>query len=397
MSDMIPLAFFLAIEARPVVPGDDTWQHPLPLSRRPQTTNNKETVTYGDYFTAVGDFLEKDHYRAVKVALVDIFGVKADMLRVRRLAVFLVKHGEFYHPARVIVKYGQGEFSFVVNVAISKTGRDHLKGEFNLLARLFPEFELPALPKVYHQAEIPSGDNTKIPMFSGQWFEGFCEFHITANHPENMSNLIVWDQNDTRFYLTKQQAEDVYRQVAFILTTVYKFFTFEHISAWHHAAGDFILKSVDTTRVDLRLITVRKYAPLIENAEPDPATLVEALLLFFLNLTIRNRLDRLDGTGVLAWADDYALKGTVLGFFKGLSRVITKEDLPGTFHDDFKNYIQAHSPEALFDLFSAVADRIPGTSPEHAFINKRLKKHADLFCSLLGAGDCPDQSDPDTT
>jgi len=190
-----------------------------------------------------------------------------------------VKHGEFYHPARVVVKYGQGEFSFVVNVAISKTGRDHLRGEFNLLARLFPEFELPALPKVYQQAEIPSGDNTKLPMFSGQWFEGFCEFHITADHPENMSNLIVWDQDDTRFYLTRQQAEDVYRQVAFILTTAYKFFTFEQISAWHHAAGDFILKPIDTTRVDLRLITIRKYAPLIENAEPDPATLIEALLL----------------------------------------------------------------------------------------------------------------------
>ena len=386
MSEMIPLAFFLATAARPVVPGDDTWQHPLPLSRRPQATTHKETVTYGDYFTAVGDFLEKEHYRAVKEALVDTFGVKADMLRVRRLAVFLVKHGEFYHPARVVVKYGQGEFSFVVNVAISKTGRDHIKGEFNLLARLFPEFELPVLPKVYHQAEIPSGDNTKIPMFSGQWFEGFCEFHITADHPENMSSLIVWDQDDTRFYLTKQQAEDVYRQAAFILTNAYNFFTFEQISAWHHAAGDFILKSVDTTRVDLRLITVRNYAPLIENTEPDPAALIEGLLLFFLNLTIRNRLDRLDGTGVLAWADDYTLKGTINGFFNGLTQVVRKQDLPQTFPAEFKNYIQAHSPEALHDLFSAVVDTIPDTSPEHDFVTKRLGKHVDLFRGLPGSG-----------
>jgi hypothetical protein len=401
MPEKIPLAFFLATPDHPVIPGDDTWQLPLPLSRKSRAIKisiaDEATVSYGDYFTAVGRYLEKERYRSVKLALKDTFGRKTEQQNLQKLSVFLVKHGEFYHPARVVVKTGSGNRSFVVNVAISSAGRDHIKTEFNLLDGLYPVFEPPALPRVYDLDEIPSGPGRKIPMFSGQWFEGFCEFHLTADHPEGLSNLIVWGQDETRSFLTVEQAEDVYKQVAIILTTAYKFFTFEQISAWHHAAGDFILKPNDATRVDLRLITVRTYAPLIENAEPDPATLVEALLLFFLNLTLRNRLDRLDGTGALAWADDYALKGTILGFFKGLSRVANREDLPETFHDDFKNYIRAHSPETLFDLFSAVVDRIPGTSLEHDFMNKRLKKHADRFCTLLSVGDGPDQGDPDTT
>ncbi len=404
MPEKIPLEFFLATKTRPVAPGDDIWEQPLPLSRQPQTaaltTANEKTVTYGDYFSAIGDFLEKDRYRAVTMALADAFDVKPDLQRVRGLAVFLVKHGEFYHPARVVVNAWYGEFSFVVNVAISKTGCDHIKGEFNLLARRYSEFglefERPALPRVYHLDEIPSRDDKIIPMFSGQWFEGFCEFHITADHPENMSNLIVWGQDETSFFLMPKQAEDVYRQVALILTAAYNFFTFEQISAWHHAAGDFILKPVDATRVDLRLITVRQYTPLIENPAPDPATLIEALLLFLINLTIRNRLDRLDGTGALAWADDVALKGTISGFFKGLSLVVSKADLPETFPTEFKNYLRAHSEEALRDLFGAVADRIPDTSPEHDFVKKRLREHADQFYSLLKAANSADQGDTDT-
>ena len=405
MPEKSTLEFFLSTKAAPVTPRDDIWDNPLPLSRRPQATDNHtshfKTVTYGEYFEAVGDFLKKNHYRAIRKALAGNFETDTVSERVDRLAVFLVKHGEFYHPARVVVKSGQNEFPFVVNVALSKPGRDHIKGEFNLLERLYsefgPEFGRPAVPKVYHLDEIPSGADKIIPMFIGQWFDGFCEFHITADHQANRSNLIVWGQDETSFFLTLKQAEDVYRKAAFILTTRYNFFTFEQISAWHHAAGDFILKPVDFARVDLRLITVRKYSPLIENKQPDPETLVEALLLFLINLTLRNRVDRLDGTGPLAWADDFALRGTIAGFFNGLRMIVSKEDLPETFPAEFKNYIQAHSRGALFDLFTAVADRIPDTSPEHDFIKKRLRKHADLFSSFLSAGNGADQGDTDTT
>jgi hypothetical protein len=401
----ITLEFFLSTKTTPVTPGDAIWDSPLPLSRRPQATGDKtsnfKTVTYGEYFEAVGDFLKKDHYRAVQKALAGSIEAETDPPRVDGLAVFLVKHGEFYHPARVVVKFGENEVPFVVNVAISKAGRDHIRGEFNLLERLYLEFRPEcgrlAIPKAYHLDEIPSGANRVIPMFIGQWFDGFCEFHITADHQANRSNLIVWGQDETSFFLTLKQAEDVYRKAAFILTTRYNFFTFEQISAWHHAAGDFILKPVDSDRVDLRLITVRKYIPLIKNKQPDPETLVESLLLFLINLTLRNRVDRLDGTGSLAWAHDFALRGTIAGFFNGLRLVVSKEDLPETFPAEFKNYIQAHSKEALVDLFTAVANRTPGTSPENAFIKKRLRKHADLFCSLLSAGSGADQGDTDTT
>ena len=118
---------------------------------------------------------------------------------------------------------------------------------------------------------------------------------------------------------------------------------------------------------------------------------------FLINLTLRNRVDRLDGIGSLAWADDFALKGTIAGFFNGLRLVVSKENLPETFPAEFKNYIHSHPREVLFDLFTSVVDRIPGTSPEHGFIKKRLRKHADRFFNLLSAGNGADQDGPGTT
>jgi len=387
MSDRLPLAFFLATRDEPVEPGDDTWLRALPLSRHPvlavAPATVEKAVTYGDYFTAIAGFLEKDQYRTVKTALADTPDPDVDLTQVRDLAVCLVKHGEFYHPARVVVATGRGEKSFVVNVAVSPTGRDRINQEFKLLERLGSEFEKPVLPKVYDLEEITSLGGKKMPMFSGRWFEGFCEFHLTEGQPEGMSNVIVWDPDTPLFYLTEKQAENAFRQVAAILTGAYNFFTFEQIGAWHHAAGDFILKPVDADRVDVRLITVRDYAPHIADAEADPEALIEGLLLFFLNLTIRNRIDRLDGTRALAWADDYTLQGTIKGFFSGLESVVRRLNLPPTFANEFKNYILAHPPAALRDLFSALAARIPDSSPEHDFVKNRIDQHADLFRSFL--------------
>ncbi len=389
MPEKIPQEFFLATVDQPVARGDAIWTQSLPRARQPMPpqipASNLKAVTYGDYFNAVGEFLENERYRVVKMALADGGEGARDFARAQGIAIFLVKHGAFYHPARVVVKLETGQVSFVVNVAISKTGRDHIKTEFNLLSRLGLQFNRPTLPRVYHLDEIPCRGGQKVLMFNGQWFDGFYEFHITADHPENQSNLVVWGQDDTRFFLTWPQAEDVYRQAARILTSAYQIFSFQQIAAWHHAAGDFILKPVDAAGVELRLITVRKYVPLLDSAEPDLETLVEALLLFLINLTLRNRLDRLDGTGPLAWAQDIALVGTIKGFFKGLMTIVSREDLPETFPADFHDYVKVHPKEVLLELFSGVVERIFGASPERAFVRKHLVNHVDLFYTLLAA------------
>ena len=64
---------------------------------------------------------------------------------------------------------------------------------------------------------------------------------------------------------------EVYRQAAFILTLYYDVETFEQIFPWHHAAGDFVVKA-DEGAVDVRLVTARQYAPMIEPNDDMPPT-----------------------------------------------------------------------------------------------------------------------------
>jgi len=385
----IPLKFYLTARDSPILPGSDIWHQPLPTSRLHQGPTSKKidekTISYGDYLSTVGQFLEKDNYRVVMTALAHCSPGTAVPEQVRGLAVFLVKHGEFYHPVRVVVETGGAEYAFVVNGAVSDAGRDHIESEFKWLAGLDEQFDTPVVPRVFHLDQIAAANGDVIPMFSAEWFDGFCEFHLTDKFPENRSNVIVWEKDESTYFLTHEQAMDMYGKVAFTLTTAYNFYTFGHISGWHHAAGDFIVKPLDATRVDLRLITVRSYTPLVDNPSPDPADLIEGLLLFLLKLSIRNRLDRLDGTGDLGWAGDYALKGTLDGFFRGLSVLAAKMELPADFKDQFKNVLNCYPPDALQTLFSAVVDKIPTSSPEHGFLHDRITAHAALFGSILAS------------
>ena len=329
--------------------------------------------------------MEKENYRAVMAPLAHGSQGAVAFEKVRGLAVFLVKHGEFYHPARVVIETGAGEHAFVINGAVSDAGRAHIVGEFKLLAGLYERFDTPVVPRVFHLDEPLADNGEVVPMFSAEWFDGFSEFHLTDEFPMNRSNVIVWETDETTYFLTPEQAMDVYMKVAFTLTTVYNFYTFEQISAWHHAAGDFIIRPIDAARVDLRLITIRRYIPLVDNPAPDAADLIDGLLLFLINLSIRNRLDRLDGTGDLGWAEEYALKGTIQGFFKGLSVMATKMELPGDFKDQFKNVLRCYQLDELQTLFKAVVDNIPAASPEREFLYARIATHANLFHSILAS------------
>ena len=85
---------------------------------------------------------------------------------------------------------------------------------------------------------------------------------------------------------------------AAILTGYFDTRSFAQIYPWHPAAGDFIAR-IAGDGVAVRLVAARQYGPLVGPPDLPPE---EALLFFFLNLTLRLRVDRLDGVGEVAWA-----------------------------------------------------------------------------------------------
>ena len=108
-------------------------------------------------------------------------------------------------------------------------------------------------------------------------------------------------------FLSESQSEEIWRKAAYILTNFYDPKTFEEIFPWHHASGDFVASAVNE-QLDLKLITIRQYGPRLEFHEYSPENQVTAMALFLANLTIRMRLDRLDGVGEIVWAPDYSVE-----------------------------------------------------------------------------------------
>jgi hypothetical protein len=225
-------------------------------------------------------------------------------------------------------------------------------------------------------------------MFLGEWFADYHEFHISGNTSDDGRQICVWDEINGRYLLTREQASEVYRQAAGIMTCCYNVSSFEHITQWHHAAGDFIVRP-EQKNLDLKLITVRRYAPLFRNTDDSASgpgnaeQILQALLIFLLKLSIQMRLDRIDGVGEIVWLDDYVVSSTVKGVFDGLSQKPAVPELPGTVDTCFKYFLSACSEEDLMDLSESILQTIPSATSDYPVIKQNLANHVRLLTESI--------------
>jgi hypothetical protein len=373
-------SYYLYDTAAPVDGDHPAWQQPLPLSRHLTGKNDPLSISHEDYFRTIRRFLEIDDYGMLTCALAQRWQNKVTLSDIGKIGVCLAKHGEFYHPARLEVSAGQQSAGFVVNVAVSDNGIQTLHEEYHSLKRLNDEFTPSFLPRVYGFGEIETAGQRKIPLFLGDWLDGYHEFHITGEPAGDAAGIRVWDGDANRGLLSTDQQADIYRQAARILTYYYNVESLEQIFAFHHAAGDFIVR-VENDVVDLKLITVRRYASLLRNQDslengcPDVETILQALLLFFLGLSIRMRLDRIDGVGDIVWADSLAVPATLEGFFEGLILKPRIPSLPDTIDRCFAYFLSLCSADDIGDLCRSVVQSMAPGDPEAAFIKQNLNEH----------------------
>jgi len=382
------VAYFISHGTVRVNPHSPIWQQQLPLNRHLAAAKDGLSICYGEYFSAVRAFLENGGCELIGRAIREGIGSQPKPVQIRNIRVNLEKHGEFYHPAHLEVLAQHQRFSFVLNVAVSETGIRHIREEYFYLAKLNNEFKPSFLPRVYGIGEAAGAGSRRISMFLGQWFEGFHEFHLTRNAPDGKNRIAFWHPWKRRLFLSFEQACELYRQAARILTYYYNIETFAHIYGWHHAAGDFIVR-VDKADLDVRLITVRRYIPLFSNREPSesasrsPELILQALLIFFLNLSIRMRLDRLDGVGNMVWADSSSVGPTLAGFIEGLDLKPPVRSLPDTVGRSFRYYLSVCSRQDLYDLAYAVAEVFKPDTAEHHLLVQHIDEHVETLNGAL--------------
>ena len=366
------------------MPDNPIWQQPIPLRLDTLRKGDDVSVRHADYFKAAQAFLEARNHDVITRAASQRLGYAVKPHDLADIRIRLEKHGAFYHPARVEIIVGQKQLSFVLNVAISDSGRRFIEQDYHHLKRLNAETPFDYLPAVYGCEQITGPAGLNFGMFLGEWFEGYHEFHLAPDPADKTVKIIVWDDSSGRFFLTAAQTKSLYAQAARILTCYYNVVSFEQILAWHHAAGDFVVH-FESDRIRLKLVTVRRYAAIFENQKQtkadanDPQRLLQALLVFFLNLSLQMRLDRLEGVGDMVWSDKSAVDATLTGFLDALSMKPDIHTLPDSPLPCFLAYLSVCQASDLHDLSSGIVRRFNPRMPELPIIKKNLSEHVETL------------------
>lgn len=340
-------------------------------------------MTYGDYFYAARDFLIKDNLALVCQAAVQLLGRPVELSDLEGVSVYLVKHGAFYHPACVEVAACGQHLSMVLNVAVSTAGQRTLDREFQSLMRLHAERPGRYWPQVFGQGMGMSQDGRPLPMFLGQWLEGFSEFHLTADPVSADPGVVVWDAHKGHWMLSHGQMQQVLGQAACILAYAYNPLTFSSILNWHHAAGDFVV-GPGADGPEVRLITVRNHAPFIKADPTDVSAMLDTLLVFLVGASLRLRLDRLDGTGPVVCYPSNTVPAIWKGFLQGLQMAAPLHDFPDDFAQTVQQYMALHSTQDLIEVAAAIIDQYPSTADEKTLLHSVSEDHVAALSQAIG-------------
>jgi hypothetical protein len=351
----------------------------LPLSRPAGRQVDHSRITYRRYLEAIRLFV-LDHWQKI-LAIVSEEGV--DTARIQRIDIISEKHGSDYHPAQVRLQATDWSRSFVVNAALTERGIQRLSRDFHLLDLLRARFKRCFVPAVYFLAEVTldrgAVDELRTKLSLGEWLERLWEFHVSML--EGSPATVLWDTEAGYSALAETAAEEMYKQAAFILTYYYDVDSGEEIFPWHHAAGDFVAASGPPVQV--RLITVRQYASRWTLRKDSRHDTMQALLLFLANLSLRMRLDRLDGVGDIVWVGQHCAKGAMSGFLDALTAKVAESLLDAKTLEEFGKYIKGISPAELAEIFQAVVDSHDEDAPDVPVILDNLVDHILLVYRLI--------------
>ena len=420
----VPKVKYLSPSPNGYVPLNDvTSQTLMRLTRCGADPPHGPTLSYGQYFKGITEVISKDGYAPLVEATGRQLERDISLTDIEEILIYAEKHGSDYHPARIEVRLDDVCASFVMNVAVTSRGKAGLSREFEVLQHLNTKHDFPFLPRTYFEGEafLPS-----MLMFLGDWLQRYHEFHLSLDNRDGSQKLVLWDTERNPCHLSRPQAWQIYSQAARILTLYYDLETFEQIFPWHHAAGDFVVKIQDphpnppplaqtwisgatacfaavapgqasrgragwgsiaspqadhgnyeTKSIDVRLVTARQYAPMLERSEG--VSVHEGLLFFLLNLSVRMRLDRLDGVGAVAWADDHCVSATLEGFEEGLRIKQDRGFVDAGFVNGFLQYLCSLGKEDLSYRFHILIDACDQAAPDVPVIRCHLDRHISKF------------------
>jgi hypothetical protein len=361
----------------------DTESEGLPLPGAESSSG--AAITYGQYLRAVADYFSKNSFRAIRNLLARQEGSSPSLNLADWAELISEKHGALYSVSRLKLHFPSGVRSFAVNTAFSAAQQAFLQLEWRLLRDLYRRYRLAHLPRAFlfgsTLLQTPSAA-LPVKLFVSEWFDGYHEFHLSpaAHSGGKNPGIRVWTGDKGGHFLDARQTVELYEQAAEILTDYLDAESFRQIYPWHHAAGDFVVKE-SCNPVKVRLITARGFRCLLPRGS-DIRDRVLGSLHFFLNMCVRMRIDRIDGTGDLAWADLNCLPGMIRGFSSSWAKKVRGAVNPVEARDLFTLYLQ-FTPEERLEITGIAAGNGRVEAGESQFLGSHLPAHVGELAAAL--------------
>lgn len=341
-------------------------------------------TTYRAYFDGVTAFLQHDNFAPLRTAFTHVFGQDDEAMPVE-IIVRAEKHGALSHPASIECAFGQTRRIFGLHVATTETGKRSLEREFSLLRMLRRQFPHPYIPDAYS-----IGESHSMAFLLEEWFVGYHEFHYSKT--ENGSPCLqLWEYGHGNRFLSRDDAYEIYRQAARILTLYYDPIGYRIIYPWHHAAGDFVVKigredGAEEDSIDVKLTTVRGYEPFMPDGGDKMINPVLSLYYFFLHLSIQTRLDKIDGVGNPVWADALSVDATLRGFLEGIAGNARCRQYCGS-EQSFLGLLKSFAREDIRRTLTPIAEQFEHTV-DYPLIREHFREHVDTLYTTIRT--CPE-------
>ncbi len=346
-------------------------------------SDNHAFLTLGDYFKAINDLVLR-HLERCAIPPFKDQGITPD--RIREVLIRTEKHGAFYHLASVEIRFDTKSIKLAVSTAVSEEGKALLGTEFDTLGILERDLGLPYLPRSYLKDEMEYHAGTKresFLMLLSEWFEGYHEWHLSLDKEAGAQRVCIWDAEKGYRFASREEGLDIYRQSSKILTLFYNTRDFRQIYPWHHAAGDFVVGERDGS-LDVKLTTARNYQAVMISSPGESLNPMIALVYFFLGLTVKMRLDKLDGVGKTVWAGDYAVAGTIQGFLEAIRAM----EINGRYGlgraEDFMSLLKGFDRRELKGLVISMLEFYRQEDPADVpVIQANLEAHVDATRQVI--------------
>jgi len=301
--------------------------------------------------------------------------------RIKNLIVRSEKHGAYYHVASIeLTDNKKGKKKFAVLVGISDSGI-HLKKEYLLIKKLKKrEGDKTYLPEYYLIDEL-NIKGEKICLVLSEWLEGYYEWHLTED-----GNVCIWDMDNGYFMASPDQRLDIYEKCAHILTYYFDPATFSHIYPWHHSAGDFVVRCCKNG-VELKLTSVRDYKAVVKPKMQYDIAIITSMVYFFLNMSIKMRLDKKNGIGEVLIAPEDIIAPVIKGFLSGINELVLKDLLDRECRDQIATFLSSLSLNELNSIFSSMLDYYNEEDPaDMPMIANNIWNHINSLYRLLQEG-----------